>query len=396
MLARAAADWSNKASARPLFERAARHLSREGWFEASCRACGRAFLTTVRRADCGSPGCGTVRPRLGNRTDDFTPAELWGAVRPIIAAAGFVERRLDDLVCTAGEPIFVIAALQTLDDVMYAGAPVPAQPSFAAQASIRMRYAAYVGSPEGFGTSFVNVASHEFDTAPDRFDAHLELWLQVLLCVGLARSELTLIEEKVPFAAGPYRGRYLLLNWRGIEIGEAIRIDEALAADGRTLSLLEFSFGLERLLWAVNGTAAYHRNIGPPLARLLDSPMLIDAARTATLMAMSGIVPSARGPGRRLRSVVARLDLALGAAALEPLIGHCHAEWAPFLTPRRDVEATREIISREIGRQRTLALARRIGCKESIAAAAATPEALASRLLARGAGGVDRWCGEHG
>jgi hypothetical protein len=395
MLARATAAWSETGSARPLFERSAVALAGQGWVERRCRTCGRAFLATTMRNDCGSRGCGSVRPRAGNRTEMRAPGTLWAAVRPALADAGFFERRLDDLVCTVGEPIFIIAALQTLDDVMYRGAALPTQPSFAAQPSIRMRYVDEVGDVEGFGTSFVNIATHEFDITPARFDAHLALWLGILNQLGIARSELTLIEETVPFVAGPYRGWYLLLNWRGIEIGEAIRIDRARTADGRELALLEFSFGLERLLWAVNGTAAYHRNIGPPLARILDSPVLVDAARTATLMAMAGITPGARGPGGRLRMMVARLDRALGTAALAPLVRHCHAEWRPFLTPQREPDAALDVIARELARQRTLALARRIGCKEHIAAAAGTPEALAERLLAAG-NGVDRWCGAHG
>lgn len=264
-----------------------------------------------------------------------------------------------DIMCNPRrEPVFIIAAIQCFDDVLYDGAAAPVDSFVVAQPSIRMRYFSEVDSPEGIGTSLVNFGTYKFDATEQGYLRFLADWLSGLAGLGLDLDGFSLVDEIVAFDAGPYYGRYLLVFWRGVELGEGIFIERARTADGRDLTMLDFGFGLERIVWALSGAARYHDCIGPPTLRGNGDPKLADAMRTATLMAMMGVTSSRRGAGYQMRRIASRLVDFPEALGFSAAAAWCHREWSSFITPTNDIAASEASLRRELDRRSRLRLLR--------------------------------------
>jgi hypothetical protein len=363
-------------------------LNAHGWNASKCARCKRAFLARSRRKTCQSPSC-FQRVYEGNRPRAMSLPQLWDKIREEFLLLGYSEHRAKDLTQGLEDSLFVFAAIQNFNDVMHRGIAPPRGNILIAQASIRMRYFDSVDNEEGFGTSFVNVGTYRFHDAPNAFRDHLQDWLRVWAKLGLDDHRITFTREKTPFRADGYWGRYLVVNYDGIELGEAVLISQVRTTDGRLYSMVEFGFGLERILWAVNGTAKYHRNCGPLTARIRDDSIIADSVRTSTLMAMIGIAPGQKAQGFRMRKSVSRLR---GSGhELRDAIRLCHAEWSEFAGATRNADACADIILYEISRQNCLELARQLGVKEGLAIEAGSAEAML-RILVESGTAIDDLC----
>lgn len=355
-----------------------------GWKSCTCAACGRPLLADPSRDTCQSITCSQPPRRARGKPRRASLGSVWEALRAGFGQRDHATRRRDDLRNSHGQPLFVIAAIQNFDPEVYLRAPIPEGPFLIAQPSMRFRYFDAVGQPEGVGTAFVNIGSYQFGASADIYRTHLAGWLSALTGVGLDRQGFTLTLERVDFDAGPYRGRYLIVNHGGIELGEAIYISHVSLAGGGSTTMVDFGFGLERIAWAVAGTAAYHRNIGPIMGRVDDDAAFVDSARCATLLAMSGITPSNKAHGYRMRITAARLARVLGRRDLGCAVRDCYEEWLPFIDPVRDADDCIDVLKREIERQRVLDLARELGVKESWAVRRATERDCIADLLVAG------------
>jgi hypothetical protein len=351
------------------------------WGEHTCSLCQRKFFSRRRSDICRAASCPTARRSLSPRAKPASLADLWQRLRGYFTARGFTPVRPGGIVSPTGETLFMSAALQLLDPVVHNGLPAPAGPVVAAQPVIRLNCTPQVGAEDGFSTSFVNVASEEIVGSVDGYARHLQAWLGAFRRLGLDESRLTLIAEPVRFRGGIHEGNYLLFDYGGVELGEGIYIDTTHTR--ASLQVLDFGFGLERLLWALNGTPTYYDNFGPVTARIQRRYQLVDAARTTVLIASSGVEPGHRSHGYRLRSSVRRLRAGLAGADPVPLLRHAFDEWSAFIRPPLSLEACVAVVVAELQRQTNLELCRRLGIRPP-ADVGTEPEAFCQALLGHG------------
>jgi hypothetical protein len=247
---------------------------------------------------------------------------------------------------------------------------------------IRLNSTPNVGAGEGFSTSFVNLGTEEVVDSIRGYERHLLAWTGALRALGLDESQLVLIAEPVRFRGGSHEGSYLVLDHGGVEIGEGIHVDTVRTRP--EIHVLDFGFGLERLLWAVNGAATYEDSLGPLAARLDGRHRSVDAARTAVLMAMTGIVPAHRSHGYRMRVTVRRLGAALGGASPIALLRHAYHEWSTFIRPSVSEKDCIGVITDELNRRINILLCQQLGIRPPGSRLSSDSEAFCALLLARG------------
>jgi hypothetical protein len=361
-------------------------LCPKGWLLQQCGACARYYLSRVVRLFCGEDKCRRVirAPAPFRPTRNVDCAIVGRKLIQSFEERGYVRRQRNDLRNPLRDPVFIVAAIQCFDDIIYGSTAVPSDCFVVAQPSIRLRYIDRVGFDRGIGTSFVNLGTYAFGADREVHERFFDQWLSALVKVGMDLDGFSLVDEHTPFDAGPYRGRYIPIYWQGIELGEAIFIEHASTVKNGDVMMLEFCFGLERIVWALTGCEHYYRAVGPAILRVHDDAVLNDAVRTSVLMAMTGITPRHKGPGRHMRRVAVRLLRFPFHLAFSDAIGSCYSDWATFIKPELSRTETEGILEKEVKWQARLSLRAKLGIPNTDAGNNSSESDLVMSALGRG------------
>ena len=343
------------------------HLPEFGWHFAECEKCGRGFYARRPRSVCEDVriGCAPDYGFIGRRqrVRHREPHEVLAVVREGMAGRGFTEATVDDLVGSGGDTFFVIAGVQLFDAVLRGQAPPTREAFFVPQPSVRVKSLHKVGHRPGISSSFVNLCTEELDGSTDDYLRHLESWLEVFHSLGMDTDGLTLIVEPEVFRRGDFTYRTVNVNYYGFELGEAIMLS-ADSPECRVRTILDFGFGFERIVWAVNEADSYFSLIGPPRQALTGRARLIDFVRTMTLLTAADLRPANTGPGYVLRKL-GKMAVAEGArdADLDVLIRHGYRYWEDFVPPRRALDDCAAEVNAELSRAANATLAGRLGLR---------------------------------
>lgn len=354
---------------RNFYSTVAQHLKREAWFLCECSHCGLAFLASPARSYCGRPRCHghVVEPSEAVCKPQF-PEQLWHLVRAYFKDVGFTTVNRCDITNPSNRGTrFVGAGVQIFEDAIEKGTPLPTGPLFVPQPAIRLNYWAVVDKVADTSTSFLNLCTeHTRSSLPD-FLRHLDIWLSLLRKIKIRKNDITIILSTERWRGGPFAGPCIVLEVRGTEIGDAILIDEYDGSARDFLPIVDFSFGLERLVCAVNAGLPYYAFIGPlPETALQSNKRAIDRIRTATLMCLAGISPSSRGHGRYLRRAV-NDSMACRPIYFAATVSHAYRYWSNFITPQRQLSECRYILESELAHARTIQIARNLKMESRIA-----------------------------
>jgi hypothetical protein len=344
-------------------EAIATHLSREGWRVADCERCGHRFFSQSAETLCGRPECMPTRkvtPAGSFRLVRFWD-EIWPRIRDHFVAAGFTLTNRSDIVNRVGDTMFLSAGLQIFNDAIYGKGPILYGALFVPQPVIRLNYFEAVGRVEGVSTSFVNLCTEQAQSSLGDYLWHLEVWLDCLTRVGIQIKRLTLLAPSDPWIKARFTGHRLIFYSNGVELGDAIFIHHVDALNSLA-PIIDFSFGLERLTWVLNGGKPYSLMLGPlPFAALPDNTVVLDRLRTATLMVLSGVTPSSRRHGRLLRRLISDAARLCSGVDFEEVVEHSYSYWQSFITPTISLSQCRDILRQEFVRAKNVVLARVLG-----------------------------------
>lgn len=354
---------------RDLSSAVALHLRREAWSLCECSHCGLVFLASPARSNCGRPryhGQG-AEPSEAVYPPQF-PEQLWLLVRAHFNDVGFATVNRCDIANPSNRGTrFVGAGLQIFEDAIEKGTPLPTGPLFVPQPSIRLNYWAAVGKVAGTSTSFLNLCTEQTRSSLLDFLRHIDIWLSLLRKIKIRKSDITIILSTERWLGGPFAGPCIVFEVKGTEIGDAIFIDEGAGGAKNFLPIVDFSFGLERIVCVVNNGFPYYAFIGPlPETALQGNELAIDRIRTATLMCLAGISPSSRGHGRYLRRAVNE-SMRRPPIDFTAAVSHAHRYWSNFVTPQRQLSECRCILESELARARTIQIARKLNMENRIA-----------------------------
>ncbi|MBM7771205.1 hypothetical protein JOD54_001409 [Actinokineospora baliensis] len=175
---------------------------------------------------------------------------------------------------------------------------------------------------DGFLTAFVNVSCVQRVASIQRFVELLDAWISALGALGIYAGRLTIRGELRTWSRGPVSGLTLFCDCDGIGVSDAVLLWNTASPDHMATDI---GSGLERLSWLVTGSEWAHTVFGEDAD--MWSTDVLDAVRTATLMTMSSIRPSGRGPGGALRRVLDRIPPAMAAAGLGRLVRSQRRYW---------------------------------------------------------------------
>ncbi|MEV6602810.1 hypothetical protein [Kutzneria sp. NPDC051319] len=175
---------------------------------------------------------------------------------------------------------------------------------------------------EGYLTSFCNVSCVQRIASVADHVRLLDIWIEALSAIGIHARRLTIQGDLVCWQRGPVSG----ITWF-ITCDSAVFADAVLLwhNDNPLSMATDIGSGLERIRWILSRANWAETTFGPA-ARRFDTELL-DAVRTATLLVMAGIRPSASGTGSALRRVLRSIPSDMAAAGLGRLVRAQRAYW---------------------------------------------------------------------
>jgi hypothetical protein len=336
------------------------HLARRSWRLLRCGQCGVAFLSSVTRSNCGKSGCTPSDMEAKTQRGPLLfPEELWPRIRTMFLANGFsLVNRSDVANSSSRSTRFVGAGVQLFEDAIYDGADHASGALFVPQPAVRLNYASSVASSRATSTSFMNVCTEQAQSRMCDFILHLDLWLGFLRKIYTRLEDLVILLPSDLWSGGPLAGNSIVFEIGGIEIGDAIFIDQTVAVGQHLLPIVDFSFGLERLAYASRCDIPYSALIGPLPEAVSDVHYVaLDRVRTATLLVMAGVTPSSSSHGRVVRQLLSEAAEWTLEDFHEAVL-HFYNYWSLFFLPARTFQECHSMIALEFSRARVAAIAK--------------------------------------
>jgi len=344
-------------------------FARRNWQRKQCQFCLEEYYTKRDLPHCGSYRCAGGYQFL-NIPAPKVYLELGACAENFRKFFSVREYRLHPpvaIVRSEERTLFASTAGQIFDDLIYGQSPQRGQQQCAVtQPVIRLQGIGLVASLDGISTSFVHAATECWNATTERHFNSLDQWLDFFSGLGLHVGGLCL---KLKRADNDWAGRtvtseMLKINYDGLEIGVANLFFNIPHQSGAIATLSDIGVGLERLVWAVNKSPAYFNGIGPLSSVTIHKRVALDAIRTATLMAGSGVVPDHKNQGSKLRAIVGLVTEEAQHLNLYELVRYYYRQWTSFVNLPVSREQTYSTIWSEINRGLNLETNRVLGIDE--------------------------------
>ena len=344
-------------------------FARRSWQRKQCPLCLEEYYTKRDLPHCGSYRCAGGYPLL-NIPAPKVYLELGACAenfREFFTTRGYRLHPPVAIVRSDERTLFASTAGQVFDDLIYGQSPQrDPQQCAVMQPVIRLQGIGLVASLDGISTSFVHTATECWNATTEKHFNSLDQWLDFFSGLGLHVGGLCL---KLKCADNDWAGRtvtseMLKINYDGLEVGVANLFFNITHQSGDIATLSDIGVGLERLVWAVNKSPAYFDGIGPLSSVTIHKRVALDAIRTATLMAGSGVVPDHKNQGAKLRAMIGLIMEEAQHLNLYELVRYYHRQWTSFVDLPVSREQTYSTIWSEINRGLNLETNRVLGIDE--------------------------------
>lgn len=217
-----------------------------------------------------------------------------------------------------------ISAIQALDPWLKDGADRVWREGFLPQPVVR-----FTGERDaeghlvpGYLTSFCNVSCVQRIASVAEHVRLLDVWIEALSAIGIHARRLAIHGELTCWQRGPVGGVTWFITCDGVAFADAVLLWHN---DNPQHLATDIGSGLERIRWLLSRESWAETTFGPAALRF--EAELLDAVRTATLLVMAGIRPSASGAGAALRRVLRAIPPDMAAAGLGRLVRAQRAYW---------------------------------------------------------------------
>ena len=267
-----------------------------------------------------------------------------------------LDKTSDDILRTGGETFFLSSGIQNISSEINAMTPTNGT-YFAIQPVIRSNYQSAIG--EGRVSALVNVSTMRSGGTLDDHIRDIDLWCDWISKNGLYLGDFVLqLREVLPTNKTAWKsltGVNLKFKYGDFELGTASLLYPDTNQD---FLVSDIGFGLERINWGMNKTPSFFDIIGPLPASYRLAPQIMDTARTACLMALSGISEDHEDQFRVFRKYLQTLSLHEGD--FQSLTAYYYSFWKIFIDPVRSESESSGYIQRHLNYERNLDLLRRL------------------------------------
>lgn len=322
------------------------------WATHSCEKCGRQIFFKHHNASISqcSHKASTMLPSnfqtLTKKNKSYHPAKVLEQFDRFFLSKGFSKHPSRNLINDTGNTDLVIAGVQIFDEVFHSKATPPDGKFIVAQPSVRMQFVERIAEGS-FSSAFVNICTESLSI---EFQDHLyaiDDWISFFSGLGLSASNMVLVckvSEK-DWGFTRFSSFDTKFYYGGLEIGHGNYAN--LSLGDLRVPMSDIGFGLERIAWAINKNEQYYELLAP-LTNLSSFPEQ-DCIRTATLLAMSGLKPGARGSKFQLRKLCKKIAQSF-PADLEPSIEFYYDYWSQFMAPNKSLVDSKLVVKLEIDR----------------------------------------------
>lgn len=345
------------------------YFDSHGWNLKTCPKCNSAYFSKRTLNTCGSYECENDYTflKLGARREFFELEECYKTSIDFFRSKGYEVAHPIDIVRKSERTLFASVAGQVFDDAIYKGQSTSSSNIVCVQPVIRLQGESLVGKIEGYSTSFLNMSTDRWNSTPKEHFEAFDNWLDFLSTQGLYAGNISLKTnyEDNDWDAFHVHSEALRLNYGGLELGIANFFIDIPQPNERIATMSDISFGLERVVWAVNKSKSYFDAIGP-LIYVLYNPnkiMLMDSIRTTTLMAAFGVTPAHYDHGGKFRLLTKKVAKSFGLAPYKELSEYYHNQWSKFINLKYDSNVCGSMIMQEIERNLNVELAQALGFK---------------------------------
>lgn len=342
------------------------YFSGNNWQHKVCPICYRNYFTKYNFDTCMSHFCSKSYEFLkySPKRVQLTPKQLWEKTKAFFENYSIRIVNRNDIVNKIGDTLFIVASLQYFDKAIHKNMAPETGIYFVPQPSIRLKYLDKVTKREGISTSFINIATEQANASVEEYANHLDIWFDYFSAIGIFVNQMTVILQDKLWKKGVFTGHSLLFSYGGLHLGDATYIYDVATRLGKdSLTIIDFGFGFERILWAVNKNQSYYTLIGPLIDAINQKHRLIDLIRTATLMAMSGVSPSNKSHGFRLRKLIKIVSCEYLGTDITHILVHSYKYWSNFIQPVFSVEATLHILQLELYRCTNAEICKRLNIR---------------------------------
>ena len=304
------------------------------WYYAQCTGCGLHFMFKKKRQYCRDLACNSSPCflNLSKKNKKTVLSEIAEMCSHFFYEKGYTIQPAISPLMHKWTTLFATAGVQVMGDMLFDELPVINNKLYVAQPVIRMQYIDDVMQHEGFSTSFVNMCTEQIDVSYIDHLKNIDKWIDYLSALGLHANDVTMvIKDSINnWGKGKFSANSITFLYGGIEIGEAMfsnRFPQKTRAD---ISFSDIGFGLERISWILNKNFSYFKDIGPYRLNMAGKKQLMDAVRTMTLMAASGVEPGNKAHGYRLRMLSKKIACDTDYLSLEELTAYYYRYWVKF------------------------------------------------------------------
>ena len=344
-------------------------FARRKWQRKQCPLCLEDYFTKQNLPNCGSYRCvaGYSFLDIPSPKSYLEIGECAEHFFKFFPAYGYESRMPISIVRNDERTLFASTAGQIYDDLIY-GNETLSDPlrCLNLQPVVRLQGADLVASLDGISTSFVHAATECWNIQSEEHFITFDRWLDFFSKLGLYAGSLCL---KIKLADNNWSGstitsEMLKMNYGGLEIGVANFFFNIPQASGAMATLSDIGVGIERLTWAINKSPSYFDGIGPLSNVILHNRAVLDAIRTSTIMAGSGVVPEHKNQGSKLRAMIGLVTKGAQHLNLYELVCYYYRQWISLIALPVSRESTYSVIRREINRSLNLQANRSLGIDE--------------------------------
>lgn len=280
-------------------------------------------------------------PIKSKRSNLINDHNFFERIVDIFLKSGLKRKTLNSMKNEQDDTDLVIAGFQIIGK-MKDNASIPCESWYSFQPVVRLNQLYECGNQEGFISSFVNICVIETDTSILKFLDRVDWWITVLSKVSLHSSGVKLKLKKKTTLDG---GVGIEFQYKNLEIGQANLYE--IKSENKHYFISDFGFGYERILWALNGGKKFFLPLFDKYDIDHNNIVECDKMRTAVLMIMSGIKPTASGVGKHIKKLILLATHISWEKNYSLRIKRYYNYYKKFISPQFSYEQVREIYEKE-------------------------------------------------
>jgi hypothetical protein len=277
------------------------YLVNRNWVYNICEKCGSIFFSKSKTSHCQE--CFRKEYENIHKKKRISILELRDKTINYFVKNGFQHKILNGVLNLYRDTVFIIAALQYYNPILFGNHPIPNEAIIVDQPSVRLIYKDKVSDYDGVSTSFVNIASLQLNIDFSFYLKHLEYWIEFLSSVGIFAGDIHIICSPDPAGTEWYHGWGIDICYRGIEIGRCCYYYNIICNNGKQTNGIDFGFAYERIVWALNMNDYYYNLVSPERQYIGYDCKQVDLLRTIVLILLSGIRISNKDSGYQFRKL---------------------------------------------------------------------------------------------